>query len=70
MSRSGHSNHIGSCGFNTPLFGKLLEVAKRYGDDGNKNLDSIYYQKLSRRQNYNGNLFLKQKLKHDIVYMI
>lgn len=24
----------GSCDFNTPLFGKLLEAARRYGDDG------------------------------------
>lgn len=27
----------GSCDFDTPLFGKLLEAAKRYGDDGRKN---------------------------------
>lgn len=27
----------GSCDFDTPLFGKLLEAAGRYGDDGRKN---------------------------------
>ncbi len=27
----------GSCNFNTPLFGKLLEAALRYGDNGRKN---------------------------------
>ena len=26
----------GSCEFNTPLFGKLLEAAKRYDDNGRK----------------------------------
>ena len=31
----------GSCEFNTPLFGKLLEAAARYGDDGRKNMESI-----------------------------
>ncbi len=30
----------GSCDFYTPLFGKLLEAARRYGDDGRKNLES------------------------------
>ena len=30
----------GSCNFYTPLFGKLLEAARRYGDDGRKNLES------------------------------
>lgn len=30
----------GSCDFNTPLFGKLLEAARRYGDDGRKTPDS------------------------------
>ena len=31
----------GSCDFDSSLFGKLLEAAKRYGDDGRTNLDSI-----------------------------
>ncbi len=31
----------GSCEFNTPLFGKLLEAAGRYGDDGRKNMEGI-----------------------------
>ncbi len=31
----------GSCEFHTPLFGKLLEAARRYGDDGRKSMDSI-----------------------------
>lgn len=31
----------GSCDFNTPLFVKLLEAAKRYGDDGRNNSDPI-----------------------------
>lgn len=30
----------GSCDFDTPLFGKLLEAAGRYGDDGRKNSES------------------------------
>ena len=30
----------GRCDFNTPLFGKLLEVARRYGDNGRKNPES------------------------------
>lgn len=28
------------CDFNTPLFGKLLEAARRYGDDGRKELEA------------------------------
>lgn len=38
----------GSCDFGTPLFGKLLEAAKRYGDDGRKNTDSIAEFKVLR----------------------
>lgn len=30
----------GSSNFHTPLFGKLLEVARRYGDDGSKNVEA------------------------------
>jgi len=30
----------GSCDFNTPLFAKLLEAARRYGDDGRKDQES------------------------------
>lgn len=30
----------GTCDFNTPLFGKLLEAAKRHGYDGRKNTES------------------------------
>lgn len=30
----------GTCDFNTPLFGKLLEAAKRHGYDGRKNQES------------------------------
>ncbi len=38
----------GSCEFHTPLFGKLLEAAGRYGDDGRKNMESIaVYRSLS-----------------------
>ena len=29
----------GSCDFNTPLFGKLLEAAMRYGDNGRKSIE-------------------------------
>ncbi len=31
----------GSCEFHTPLFGKLLEAARRYGDDGRKSMEGI-----------------------------
>lgn len=31
----------GSCDFNTPLFGKLLEAARRHGDDGRKKPEFI-----------------------------
>lgn len=31
----------GSCDFGTPLFGKLLEAARRYGDDGRKNVEAV-----------------------------
>ncbi len=36
----------GSCDFDTPLFYKLLEAAKRYGDDGRSNLEPITVDRL------------------------
>ncbi len=36
----------GSCEFNTPLFGKLLEAAKRYDDNGRKNTESIAVERV------------------------
>lgn len=35
----------GTCDFNTPLFGKLLEAARRHGDDGRKNPESTIVSK-------------------------
>ncbi len=37
----------GTCDFNTPLFAKLLEIARRYGDDGRKNPEFSIRSRLS-----------------------
>lgn len=46
----------GSCDFDTPLFGKLLETAKRYGDDGRKGLQSpvMYSQYFTNITHFKG----------------
>ena len=46
----------GSCNFNTPLFGKLLEAALRYGDNGRKNPEGSIceYMNLSNLFGYKG----------------
>ena len=46
----------GSCDFNTPLFYKLLEASRRYGDDGRSNLEPITVDRLV----YNVGRFITQ----------